>query len=144
MDAAPALTDRSETIGRLDGLQRALVGLEIVLAVSAYGGSIGLMTGSMSTGSYARRLPFGSVVLGGAALGLLVAVPATVAAVLTLRRRPGAAVSHLVVGAMLMGWILVQVAFIGLVSGLQPVMFCWGAAIMALGWLDRRRAPTSR
>ena len=65
MDDAATLTRHPVGKGHLDGRQRALVALEIVLAVSAYGGSIGLMTGSMSTGSSADRLPFGSVVLGG-------------------------------------------------------------------------------
>lgn len=115
------------------------MGLEVLVAVGAAGGSVGLMGGGVDASSYVDRLPFASPVFGGAALGLLVALPAAIAAVATLARRPWSRDAHLVVGALLMGWIVVQVGFIGLSSWLQPVMFVWGAAIAVLGWLDRRR-----
>lgn len=66
---------------------------------------------------------------GGAALALLVAVPMTASAVLLLRRHPRARVAALASGSLLMGWIAVQVAIIGFVFFLQPVMFILGALI---------------
>ena len=77
--------------------------------------------------------------LGGVALAVLVAIPATLAFVAIWTGRSWSTVANLVVGALLMGWIVVQVGFIGLGSWLQPVMFVWGGAILALGALERRR-----
>jgi hypothetical protein len=116
---------------------RAVVALEVLLAVSAVAGSVGLATGSLSMGETERQLPFHSPVLGGIALAAIVAVPAIVAAVAALRRRPWARSAHLVTGILLMAWIVLETAVIGLSSPLQPIMFAWGAAIIGLGGLPR-------
>ena len=67
------------------------------------------------------------------------------------RRHRLARTAHLATGVVLMAWIVLQVAVIGLVFVLQPVMFAVGAAITALaasepGRDDGRRsgeAPTA-
>ncbi len=113
--------------------------LDVLLAVGAAGGSWGLISGTIDASTYVHRLPFQSAVFGGVALAATVFVPAVVAAGALLTGRRWADVAQLVVGGMLMGWIVVQVAFIGLSSWLQPVMFVWGGAIALLGELERRR-----
>ncbi len=77
--------------------------------------------------------------LGGAALMLIVALPAAIAVGGALCRRPWARVLHPLVGGLLMGWIVVQVGVIGLESWLQPVMFVWGAVLALLGTRNFRR-----
>jgi hypothetical protein len=67
---------------------------------------------------------------GGAALALFVALPMTVAVVLLLRRDVRARRGALAAGALLMVWIAVQVAVIGYVFVLQPVMFVFGGLIV--------------
>src|SRR4051794_26086116 len=47
-------------------------------AVGAVGGAVGLVTGTLSLAELTDRLPFGSALLGGVALGLVVAVPQAV------------------------------------------------------------------
>ena len=113
--------------------------LDVLLAVGVAGGSWGLISGTIDASTYVHRLPFQSAVFGGVALAATVFVPAVVAAGALLTGRRWADVAELVVGGMLMGWIVVQVAFIGLSSWLQPVMFVWGGAIALLGELERRR-----
>jgi hypothetical protein len=125
----------------LDDLQRALVSMEVFLAIGAAGGSWGLISGSIDPSTYREHLPFRSPVLGGVALGLIVAVPAMIAAVATLAHLAWSRGMHPILGALLMGWIVVQICFIGLTSWLQPFMFLWGVAIQLLGWIDLRRGP---
>lgn len=126
----------------LDASTRVTVALEGLLAVSAFAGSFGLMSGTLSMGDAEKRLPFGSPVLGGVALAAFVAIPATVAAVGAFRRRRWAREAHLVTGGLLMAWIVVETAFIGPSSALQPIMFVWGAAILGLGGRPFRRPAT--
>jgi hypothetical protein len=117
--------------------QYALIVLEALLAISAAAGAIGLVSGTMPLGDMADRLPGQSPVVGGVALALVVAIPAAVVAVAAWRRRWWAAWSHVVVGATLIGWIVVETGFIGMTSRLQPTLLVWGVAILGLA-LGRR------
>jgi len=130
----------SATRSSLDDGQRALVGMETLLAIAAFAGSCGLISGSVDTSSYADRLPLSSPALGGVALALVVALPAAFAVTGALCRRAWARHLHPVVGGLLMGWIVVQVGVIGLDSWLQPVMFAWGAVVAFLGIRNLQRA----
>lgn len=71
--------------------------------------------------------------LGALALLVLVAAPMTVASLTAAVGHPTAAVAAMVAGALLMGWIVVQVLLIGLVFWLQPAMLVAGAVVLALG-----------
>ena len=116
-----------------------LIGLEIALAVLAIGGGISLIAfGAGMPSSTIERFPFGSAALGGVALILANGVLPAVVAAGELRHAAWARVGHLVVGATLMFWVLVQIGFIGLDSFLQPALFTWGAVITSLGILDGR------
>jgi hypothetical protein len=125
----------------LDGRERTLVGLDGLLAVGAAGGAVGLISGSLDASTFEHRLPLHSPVLGGVALALVVAVPAIVALVATIACRPWAPAAQITAGALLVGWIAVQVVVIGPTSVLQPLMFAWGCALLALGALERRAQP---
>jgi hypothetical protein len=124
---------------------RTLIGLELALAVAAAGGGLQLAViaphDAMPAETLART-PFSSWVWPGVLLILTVAVPAAVVGIGAWARRPFAVPGHPVVGGLLIGWIVVQIAVIGPVSVLQPVMFCWGLAILALGLATT--GPTAR
>lgn len=57
---------------------------------------------------------------------------------LSFRRHGYAGEVGIVLGTLLIAWIVVQVAMIGLVHWLQPVYFLIGLVEVCLGWLVRR------
>jgi hypothetical protein len=106
-----------------------------LMAVAAYAGVVGLMTGVLDMGTLLNgRLPFGSPVLGGLALLVIVALPMTVAAVAAWRGLPWAEAAVVTAGLALVGWIVVEVAFIRTFSWMQPVCAAYGALLAGLGW----------
>lgn len=123
--------------------ERLLVGLEVVLSLGAFGGAVGVAFGGI-LGDAAERLPFGSALFAGVALVLVNGVWPLAVAIGSLRRQEWATWGHLGVGVALMGWIVVQVAFLGPpVAGLQIFYFVFGATIAGLAWrLLRRRRPS--
>lgn len=119
---------------------RALLWLEVLLAIGAYGGAVGLITGGIDLGEATAELPFGSTAFGGWALLVVNGLLPTVVVVGALRGRPWAETGHLVVGAALIGWIVVQVSLLGWPPHwLQILYFLWGWAILGLA-IQRRRA----
>ena len=128
----------------MDRLTRTLIALELLLCVAAVCGGVQLAAvaphDAMPADALART-PFSSWVWPGIFLIATVAVPAGAVAAGALARRAWSHVGHVAVGLLLVGWIAVQVAVIGSVSALQPVMAGWGLAIAALGAADYRRRP---
>jgi hypothetical protein len=105
------------------------------MAVAAYAGVVGLMTGVLDMGTLLNgRLPLRSPVLGAFALLVIVALPMTVAAVAAWRGLPWADPAVVTAGLALVGWIVVEVAFIRTFSWMQPVCAAYGALLAGLGW----------
>jgi len=101
-----------------------------LLAALAWWGTIGLITGTMSFGHQLdQRLPLHSPVLGGVALGLAVALPATVTAALAACAAPDADRATFLLGLVVVGWIVVELAFLRHVSFLHPVVAGYGIAL---------------
>lgn len=124
---------RSGTAGRL------AAGFSGLMALAAYYGSLGLITGFMPVGDQVEsRLPFRSPILAGLALAVAVALPMTLAAVLCWRRHPESGAATRLAGAILVVWILVEVMIIRTFSPLQPICAAAGAALVLLGYLDHR------
>ena len=122
--------------------RRSLLGLEAFLAVGAYGGATGLvLVGPAMIGDEAvANLPFASPVLGGLALAIINGLLPTVVFFAELRRARWAAVGHLLVGAALVTWIVVQVAFLGWPPHwLQITYFIYGWVIVGLAVKARGR-----
>lgn len=122
--------------------ERALLVLEVLLAVGAFAGAVALITGGVDFGDMAERLPFGSLVFGGVALALVNGLLPAAVVVATLRRKLWSRWGHVVVGVSLMAWIVVQVYFLGPpIVVLQVVYFVWGAtiAVLALALLRPER-----
>lgn len=111
------------------------------VGIGAYYGSWYLIAGPADSElpySAPAFLPGDGWSAGGWALLLLVAVPMTVTAVAAVARPAVAAEAAIGAGALLIGWIVVQVSVIGLVFFLQPLMFVIGGIIVALGIRGRR------
>ena len=66
-------------------------------------------------------------------------VATLIGAVMSFRRHPRAGELGVALGILLIGWIIVQVAMIGLVRWLQTHYFVVGGIELVLGWLVARR-----
>jgi hypothetical protein len=116
------------------GILSTLLWLEVLLALGAFGGAAGFwLLGEDLLSEGTANLPFASPVLAGLALALVNGVLPTVVVVGTLRQRAWAIRGHLVVGLALVGWIVVQVAFLGWPPHwLQWAYLAYGAVITGL------------
>lgn len=113
------------------GVMATLAGL---VAVSAYGGALGLMAGFVDLGPTATaRLPWHSPVLGGLALAVIVATPAAVLTWLAAQADPRRDTAAVAVGLILIVWIGVEVAVIRELSFLQPLFMLIGGMFVWLG-----------
>ncbi len=116
----------------------ALASAEGVVAAGALAGSLGLIVRSIDLGAKVNaRLPFESPAFGGCALFLVVGVPMTLAAIAAWRGSRPANPGAMSAGALLMGWIVVEIGVIQTFSWLQPTLFVAGAAIAFAGYRGR-------
>jgi predicted CoA-binding protein len=122
---------------------RGLAVAALLVAVGAYFGSIGLITGWLSlTDRLNQRLPFASPVLGGMALFAVIAIPYSMLMVRAWRGDPASGALAVVCGALTIGWILVQLAFLREFSVFQPVYLAVGVVFVVVGRRVRaRREP---
>ena len=117
-----------------------------IIAFSAYAGVVGLVGGGISFGdTIDARLPFGSLVLAGAALLSIVALPMTAAAIAAARDTRRSADIVFGAGLLLVAWIAVELAFIKAYSWFHPTYLVAAIAVLGLGWLmNRVPSPTAR
>ena len=114
-----------------------LVMLSGCTAILAVGGAIGLATGGMPLDQPAMsRMPWHSTAVAAVALLLVVAVPMTVSAALAHRDHPMWGRSAVLAGALLVGWIAVEIAIIRELSWLQAIFAVIGVVVL---WLGLRR-----
>lgn len=133
--------ERPESLTRPEWL---LIWLEILLSIGAVAGAVGIIWGDI-LGDAVDRLPLGSALLAGLALFIVNGIFPIAAVIGTLRHQQWVRWGHIVVGLALMGWIVVQVAYLGPpVDWLQVVYFAWGLAIAAIGWWLRQRQDHER
>ncbi len=104
------------------------------VAVSAFGGAAGLISGWLRLGApMTARLPLHSPVFAGLALACVVAVPASVVAVLAWRGHPRDRDAAVLAGVLLTGWIIVEVAVVRQFSPLQVVYGLAGIGLIVSG-----------
>ena len=114
--------------------RRWLTALASFVAVSGYGGAAGLITGWLRLGApMTARLPWHSPVFGGLALACVVAVPATLVAVLAWRGHPRYRDAAVIAGLLLTGWIIVEVTVVRQFSPLQVVYGLAGLVLIMAG-----------
>ncbi|GAB2692302.1 hypothetical protein [Thalassiella azotivora] len=113
---------------------RGLAAFSGAVAVSAWGGVVGLVGGGIQFPDHlVERLPFDSPAFGGVALGAVVAVPTTAAAVLAWRGSTWTGAATQVAGAATIGWIVVQMGFLRELSFFHPLYLGIGTALVAAG-----------
>ena len=121
-----------------------MAALAAVNALAAWGGAVALVTGGTDFGERTNdRLPFASVVLAGVALAVIVALPLTL---LAWSAWTGAARTDdvaLITGALIVGWIVIQVVVLRAFSLFQPAYLCIGAGFVAASG-RARLGPRSR
>ena len=125
-------------------LVHALIALEILLAIGAYGGAYGLIMSHWNPGGFLsldelEGTPFSSWLIPGIVLLLANGVLPTVVAVGAMMNKPWARWGHPLVGLVLTTWIVVQIGMIGLSNLLQPIYLAWGVVMLVLGLMALRR-----
>jgi hypothetical protein len=121
--------------------RRLLAVAAAVVSASAFGGALGLVTGTLDLGaSVTERLPWESAVVGGVALALWVGVPFAVLAVLAWRGSARTGAVAVAAGGLVIGWIVVQVACIRTFSPFQPTYLVVGLGFVGAG---RHRPATA-
>jgi pimeloyl-ACP methyl ester carboxylesterase len=124
--------------------RRGLAGFAAFNAVAAWAGAIALVTGGTDFGEgLNHRLPFDSPVIAGVALATVVAIPLTVLAWSAWTGAARTDETALIVGLLLIGWIVVQVAVLQAFSLFQPAYLCVGAYFVAVSHRVRL-GPRSR
>ncbi|MBF6234891.1 hypothetical protein [Nocardia farcinica] len=112
-----------------------ILGVSAFVAFWAYAGAVGLVGGGADLDAHViERLPFRSPGLAGILLALLVAVPMSLTAVLSLRSHPATAYAAVLSGSILTCWVAVQPFVIGEVNWLQFVFGVLGIADAGLGF----------
>lgn len=121
-----------------------VLGADLLAGVAAVAGSIGLVSGAIQLPSdWLSGSPFSSYTAPGLTLGIAVGGSALGATPVTvLFSRPAGAMASAIAGAVLAGWIVGEVGLIGLVSWMQPVLFGYGVAMVALAALYRDARPS--
>lgn len=108
-------------------------------AVTAGFGAVGLMSGWLTLGATVTgRLPWGSSVLGGIALAVVVAVPNALLAAAAIRHDPRCGPLTVAVGILLICWIAGQVVVIREFSFFQPLYGTIGLLMVTIGARIRR------
>lgn len=131
-----ALAFRTDLRTRTSQLPRRpwLAAYAAQLAVGAYGGALALTMGFLQLPTkLSQRLPFGSSVFGAAALTALVGLPATVVMVMAWWGHRWVLHAAVLDGVLVIGWILVEVAFLRELSFLQPFYVGVGAGLVVWG-----------
>jgi len=112
-----------------------------VVALNAFGGGVyGLLGAQGVPAAWLDGSPFRTYVVPALVLLVVVGGSAALAAVLVLRRAATDRTVAIAAGAILLAWIVVQVAIIGWVSWLQPTMALAAVAILVLAATFRVRA----
>lgn len=119
-----------------------LIGLEVIVGVAAVYGGVGLMVDGLGMpDGWLVGTPFGSWLLPGVFLLLVVAAPMLLAASGELAGRSWAFAASLAAGALQAGWIVAQLLIIQRYFVLQPIMFGAGVFVAALAWWVHRGEP---
>jgi hypothetical protein len=111
----------------------SLISLQLLVMLNAFGGGIYGLSGAPGLDpAWLDGSPFSTYVVPSLILFTVIGGGMAVATAAWILKSRVAPWLSLVMGAALMSWIVVQLAMIGYVSWLQPVMLVAGAAVAAL------------
>lgn len=111
----------------------ALIVIQVLVMLNAFGGGFYGLAGAKDVPlSWLDGSPFDSFFVPSLFLFVVIGGGMLVATLVWWRKSSLAPWVSLAMGALLMLWIVAQVAIIGYVSWMQPVSFVAGAAIVAL------------
>lgn len=114
--------------------------LEATIAVSAVAGGVGVMINGLGMSlDLLEGSPFTGFFWPGVILAVAVGGSGLLAWVALLAHAPRAMEAGAGAGVLLAGWILVQVAMLGYISVLQPVMGALGLVTLFVALEARRR-----
>jgi hypothetical protein len=121
----------------------AIEAVAIFIAISATAGGVGLILGGLAFPlEWLAGTPFGSYVMPGAILALIVGGSALAATVLMLQKNPFAVPVALLAGAIQVGWIIGELLLVGtrgdVMAWLQAIYFVAGLIVAVLAahiWL---------
>ena len=118
-------------------VRAAVVVVDLFAAVSAIAGAVGLVVGFMNIpASVLSTTPFADFTIPALLLGLVVGGSALAAGAIALfGPRRIEALATAAAGCVMVGWITVEVAMIGLGSWLQPFYFVVGLVMIGLAGL---------
>ncbi len=131
-------------------LSKVLIGLELFLAIGAFYGGWALLsdpTGNslrMPAAVFLMGTPFDDYLIPGLILFIVNGAFPLLVVVATLMRMTWAKYGHVAVGGLLTGWMVVQVALIGLGTAIQVVFLLLGLVILALGVAVWAETPSPR
>jgi hypothetical protein len=125
----------------------ALVIVDLFLTVSAFAGAVGLVAGNIVPLSVLRGTGFSDFTIPALLLGIVVGGSALAAAAIALFGPHGLtalgswrvdALASAAAGCIILGWMVFEVALIGLGSWLEPAYFAVGLVMMRLAGLLQR------
>jgi hypothetical protein len=123
----------------------ALVTLLSLVTLNAIGGGIYGLAGAKDVPTaWLAGSPFADYTIPSIILLVVVGGAFGLAAVLALRATPRAHAATAAAAAVLLGWLGTQVAIIGFVSFLQPLMAVVACAAFLLAWWPDAPDPTAR
>ncbi|NNE28680.1 MAG: hypothetical protein HKN16_03545 [Saprospiraceae bacterium] len=113
--------------------------LQIFTVIGALPAGISLITTPDGSGvgippEILKNAPFDDFLVPGIALVVFLGLANLIGGYMTWKNHPRAGFAALICGGLMMGFIIIEVAMIGLVSSLQPLFFIVGAVIFYLGW----------
>jgi hypothetical protein len=129
--------------------RRSLGILQIFIAIGAIGGGYGLISAPDGSNlgtplSMLETTPFPDFLIPGWLLLTLVGLGSLAAGILTLSRKWHYREAAIVMGCILMGWIIIQVALIRGIHWLHATYLLLGALEAWLGWRLRKAEPGSK
>jgi hypothetical protein len=112
---------------------RTLVGISLFNAVSAFGGGVGLVTGTLPIPvALLRHTPFESYVVPGLFLGVIIGGSALAGAVALLTHAPRSRLVIAAAGVVMVGWIVGETILIRGFSWLQGLYLLTGLLLVAV------------
>ena len=111
-----------------------LTSLAVLNTIGALAGAWGLMSGFIDLGpTVTSRLPWGSPLLAGIALGLLVALPNALLVAVAARQGRHIGLAGMLVGAAMVVWIAVELAYIRDLGFFHPLYVAVGLVMVWAG-----------